>query len=117
YLFFETNTIEALAAELRKIPRLTKILGNEGFQPLSPTDVMTINHLTGDEHVFEVSTGHIVDDVITIAHGPLAGLEGCIKKIDRHKRTALIELTFCGRNIQTKVGLEIVKKVSTSKKP
>ncbi|MEG0072189.1 MAG: antiterminator LoaP [Raoultibacter sp.] len=110
YLFFKTNTIEALATELRKIPRFTKVLGNGSFQPLSSADLMLIDRLTGNERVLKISTGHIVDDVVTIERGPLVGFEGSIKKIDRHKRSALVELRFCGRTIQAKVGLEIVSK-------
>ncbi|MEG1425989.1 MAG: antiterminator LoaP [Raoultibacter sp.] len=117
YLFFETSEIDALAAELKKIPRFTKLLGSGEFQPLSPDDIMMIDHLTGKERVLTVSIGYIIDDVITVIDGPLAGFEGSIKKIDRHKRAALVDLTFCGRTIRAKVGLEIVKKASTAEKP
>ena len=38
------------------------------------------------------------------------GLEGCIKKIDRHKRTAWLEIEMMGRIVETRVGLEVVEK-------
>ena len=36
--------------------------------------------------------------------------EGLIKKIDRHKRRAYLELEMFGRKIETQVGLEVVAK-------
>ena len=45
-----------------------------------------------------------------IQTGPLKGNEGLIKKIDRHKRKAWLELNLLGRTVETQVGLEIVEK-------
>ena len=42
--------------------------------------------------------------------GPLQGKEGLIKKIDRHKRKAYLELPMFGRMQTVQVGLEIVAK-------
>lgn len=42
--------------------------------------------------------------------GSLIGCEGFIKKINRHRREAVIEVEFMGRLISVSVGLEIVKR-------
>jgi transcriptional antiterminator NusG len=41
----------------------------------------------------------------------MMGMEGCIEKIDRHKRIARIRVEMFGRTIEATVGLEIVEKV------
>ena len=42
--------------------------------------------------------------------GPLQGMEGAIRKIDRHKRIAVLSLDMFGRTVDMKVGLEIIEK-------
>lgn len=38
------------------------------------------------------------------------GMEGNIRRIDRHKRTAYLEIEMFGRIVEMKVGLEIIRK-------
>ena len=59
-----------------------------------------------------MSTGHIIGDEIIIASGPLAGTKGIIKKINRHKKEAEIEVDLMGNVTRARVGLEIVSKVT-----
>ena len=47
---------------------------------------------------------------IIVLKGPLVGREGWIRKINRRKRTAYLEIDMFGRTIQTKIGLGIVRK-------
>lgn len=63
-----------------------------------------------DDQIVEMSEGIIENDQIIITRGPLKGHEGLIKKIDRHKRRAYLELEMFGRKIETQVGLEVVAK-------
>ena len=57
-----------------------------------------------------VSEGVIEGDRIIVLKGPLVGHEGWIRKINRRKRTAYLEIDMFGRTIQTKIGLGIVRK-------
>ncbi len=41
------------------------------------------------------------------------GLEGAIRKIDRHKRKAWLEMEMFGRRQQIEIGLEIIKKIES----
>ncbi len=43
--------------------------------------------------------------------GPLQTLKGTIRKIDRHKRTAVVQMKMMGRLQDVTMGLEIVRKV------
>ena len=47
---------------------------------------------------------------IVILNGPLMNQTGLIKKLDRHKRLAYLEIEILGRVKTVKVGLEIVRK-------
>ena len=57
-----------------------------------------------------VSVGIIENSVTKILSGPLKGKEGLIRKIDRHKRKAWLEVEMFGRKQEIQVGLEIVAK-------
>lgn len=39
-------------------------------------------------------------------------MEGCIRKIDRHKRKARVSVEMFGRSVDMEVGLEIISKVT-----
>jgi transcriptional antiterminator NusG len=45
-----------------------------------------------------------------VTKGPLRGYEGLIANIDRHKRTAELEIQMFGRTKRVRIGLEIVRK-------
>lgn len=112
YIFVVTKKPDRLAYELRKVPAFTKLLGNNDvFIPLADQEVAFINAFTEPDHrVVEMSEGVIEGDTIVILNGPLMGQTGLIKKIDRHKRLAYLEIEILGRVKSVKVGLEIVRK-------
>lgn len=61
------------------------------------------------EYCIEMSKGVIEENFVHITDGPLKGLENRIKKVRASKMEAVVELTMFGSNIDTKVGLEIIK--------
>lgn len=48
-----------------------------------------------------------------ITDGPMIGRESQIKRIDRHKMIAIVEIELMGAKREMKLGLEIIKKIST----
>ena len=112
YLFFITDTVEKLYFELKKIPELTKILGDgTTFVSLEQDEVSLLKQMGGDEHIAYMSSGYIEGDKIIITEGPLKNLEGTIRKIDRHKRTAVVQIKMMGQLRDVVMGVEIVRKV------
>lgn len=112
YVFVVSEYPNELYLELKKIDDLTKMLGyteSEIF-PLYEDEVEFLKSFSNDEHVVELSCGIIENDVIQITSGPLKGKEGIIRKIDRHKRIARIEVELFGKVTQAKVGLEIISR-------
>lgn len=62
-------------------------------------------------HCIELSKGIIVGDRIHITDGPLIGCESMVKRVNRHKREAWIELEFMGEKRLLNVSLEILDKI------
>jgi transcriptional antiterminator NusG len=57
------------------------------------------------------SIGFIEGDMIRITSGALVGMESRIKRINRHKREALVEMEMMGAVREVRVMLEVVEKV------
>lgn len=112
YIFVVTDEPEKLAAQLRRIPAFTRILGNNDmFIPLNDQETAFISAFTDIDHrTVELSEGVIEGDAIRILKGPLMDQLGSIKRIDRHKRLAYLEIEILGRKKTIKLGLEIVAK-------
>ena len=78
--------------------------GDELF-PIHEEEEQLLRRLTGDTTNVAVSVGVIVGDKIIVKEGPLIGMEGMIKRIDRHKRMAVLEVELFNRVSEVKVGL------------
>lgn len=112
YVFLVSGRPEELFLQLKHVPGLTKLLGTGWeFVPLTEAEEEFLQRLGGDDTVVEMSTGVSENDRIIVKGGPLIGMEGYIKKIDRHKRIARLEVEMMGRVMEIQVGLEIVEKI------
>lgn len=111
YVFLVSEEKEKLFFELKRIIGLTKLLGiGETIVPLTAEEVDFLLSFGQKEQVVEMSEGIIENDCVIITKGPLKGNEGLIKKIDRHKRKAWMEIQMFGRTMEMQVGVEIVMK-------
>lgn len=113
YVIVKCLDPKALYVKLSFVPTLTKILGKEhsSFFPIYEEEVKFLNLLLNDKKEVEVSTGYIVNEKVIVTSGPLAGQEGIIKKIDRHKKMCVIEVNFFGNITSCSLGLEIINKI------
>lgn len=113
YMFLITDQVEKLYYELKQVPELTKILGDGScFIPLEDEEVSLMLQMGGKDHVVAMSFGYIVGEEMIITRGPLQNVKGIIRKIDRHKRTALIYTKILGHLQYVTMGLEIAEKIS-----
>jgi len=113
YLFVKTDeaNIRIFAESIKKVELFAVILSTDGvFTPVSDEEIYIIDCAYRNSGVLGSSIGMIEGDKITILSGPLIGMEGSIKKINRHKRTATIELFLFGRTSRINIGLEIISK-------
>jgi len=67
--------------------------------------------LCNDNHCIETSVGFAEGDRIYIEKGPLEGRESMIRKINRHKMEALIDLEIMGGLRRVAIGLEVLRKI------
>lgn len=112
YLFLITDQIEEIFLYLRKVPELTKVLGyGDDVVPISEKEEAFLTKISGGGNIVEMSYGIQVGDKIIVKEGILKGLESVIRKIDRHKRKALIEIEMLGEIRQVEIGLEITQKL------
>ncbi|WP_034442334.1 antiterminator LoaP [Butyrivibrio sp. AE2032] len=113
YMFVKTDEsrIGEFADRLKRSGVFTAILSTDvGFTPVNAKETYLIDSAYNNEGILGTSIGMIEGDTIKILSGPLMGLEGAIKMINRHKRTATIELNMFGRISRVNIGLEIISK-------
>lgn len=75
-----------------------------------PCEPPYLKKLCQKDNLVAMSKGVIKEGKPVITNGPLKGHEELIRRIDRHKRTAEIEIPLGTRKAQVTVGLEIYEK-------
>lgn len=104
--------LDKVAEALRRSPRFARLVGRAGaFTPLSDQEAAWICAFTqrGGRTV-EMSEGFVEGGRVVVTSGPLVGREALVRKVDRRRRTAEVELGICGRAVTVKVGLNLVKR-------
>ena len=111
YVFVVTDRLDELYQSLKTVIGLTKLIGTgQEIVPLTEEEKGFLLGFGGEEQVVKMSEGIIEGTKIIVTQGPLMGKEGYIRKVDRHKRKAWMELEMFGRVQEVEVGLEIVEK-------
>ncbi len=111
YVFLISENPDKLYQGLKQVIGLTKLLKTgEQIIALTEAEIAFLLKFGGREQLVKISTGIAEGDQIIILEGPLRGMEGHIKKIDRHRREAYLKFPMFGRMVDAKVGLEIIRK-------
>lgn len=111
YVFIISEKVDELYHQLKQILGLTKLIGTgQEIVPLTEEEQNFLMSFGGEKQIVSMSEGIIEGKQVRVLEGPLQGWEGMIRKIDRHKRKAWIEVELFGRMQQVQVGLEIVEK-------
>lgn len=111
YIFAITDRPEELYRELRRVPKLTKMLGREeqNFYPLSSEEEKFVQEIGDQKHRTSLSKIKIGEGKeIWVTEGPLKDYVGNVVKVDLHKREVVIRVKFMGRETELKVGVEMV---------
>lgn len=94
HVFAASRDAAALAEALGRLPFSASIAGGEGCGPVplaAGVQAWLASAFDG-AHVLRASEGRIEGGVLTVERGPLRGGERVVRKIDRHRRTAYVEL-------------------------
>ncbi len=111
YVFIATENLAAAVLKLKSIVGMTKLIGTgTEILPVKKEEEELLLRLGGEELVVDASEGFIVGTKVEVTEGPLKGFESHIRKIDRHRRKAWIEIEMFGIERLIEVGLEIVSK-------
>ena len=103
-IFLESEDPDTLEQELHdKCPDSRMIR-------LSSEQKGLLTQLLGEEKHMSLSKGHIRQGQTHVTQGPLQGKEDLIRKIDRHKRLARLEVPAGEGLLQMYGGLEILSK-------
>ncbi len=116
YVIAVTSRPEELALRMRKVPQFTLLLSmGETFVPLRKDECLWMEEFTEDgDRTVALSIAVKYGDSITVTDGPLKGREGIIKKINRHKCLAYLEVSIGGKRVTTTVGLAVLPKEECS---
>mgnify|MGYP001630409421 CR=1 FL=1 len=111
YVFLESKNEKKLTEELKEYKDIVRILGEDiNPIPVNLEEEVFLQELCQKGHHLSLSRGYIQNGHTYITEGPLNGKEKLIKKIDRHKRLAKLELPYAKQLPYMKVGLEIITK-------
>ena len=113
YVFIVTDYPEEIFLQLKNVPKLTKLLGdNQGnFIPLKDNEINFIQRWGGKDHVANISKVIIEKgNRVNILEGNLKDYEGEIIKVNLHKRIAVVRTTFMGSTTDVHMGIEILRK-------
>ncbi|GAV14727.1 antiterminator LoaP [Paenibacillus sp. chi10] len=138
YLLIHTKMTPTMYYELKKIPKYYRLLRNstfmldkvnrraqksmepflevghpdnncdDFFNEIDEGEIRQILQLINHENIIEYSNVIVEDSKVCVQSGPLYGLEGMIKKIDKRKRRAQITISFSGGERLIDVGIEIL---------
>jgi transcriptional antiterminator NusG len=115
YVFIITEQPQELFFELKNIPQMTKLLcdGDYFFIPLSKKEVDFVSKIGNgrNDHTVKISTVDFEEgDTVTYIEGDLECFEGQIKRFDKRKRQAVVEIEMFGRKTEVYLGFEFLKK-------
>ena len=78
--------------------------------PITKREQEILRELGGESYCIPMSRGVIRNGITCVVNGPLKGKEQWIKKIDRHKRLAILDPKLFSGMPLVKTGLEITEK-------
>jgi transcriptional antiterminator NusG len=113
YVFVDTDQIEEIAKKLNEINGFTRILrcGDE-IVPVSRQERKFLEGLMDDDHTVRYSLGIIIGKKVCITEGALKNRSGLIRKVDRHRRIAVLDVNFFGRPTPVEVGFGAFARVT-----
>lgn len=116
YFFIDTEQPAEVEERLKPLSRIMKpVCVGKDFIPIYPEEQKFLEEMMDRQHVIQKSTGDLIDGKFEIYAGPLqdSGKHGLIRKIDRHRRLASLEVQLLGEPRQVQVTLEVVRKINT----
>ena len=113
YFFADTGEIGKIVETVRGIPQFSRVLKSAGeVAPVTREEQAFLEDLMDEDHVVRHSEGFLVGDQVYIMDGPLRNWRGRIRKVDRHRRIAYLDVDLFGRMTPMEVGFSAVARVT-----
>ena len=110
YIFVETETIQNFVQSIKWLPGFNVILHTDDFYcPIYKHEEYILTKLLNDHDIIDISEGYMVGDKVFVTSGPLFGQEGHIKKVNRRKGIAILEMNLFNRTTEVCLGLELIR--------
>ncbi|MBR2555283.1 MAG: hypothetical protein IKE94_10515 [Aeriscardovia sp.] len=108
----ETDDIAAFVDTLPKsfFNTFMKVIGKNDqlYLSVKEEELTWIRKLCGDDLTVALSKGVKENGKIRFTSGPLVGMEGLVRKVDRHRRIVTLEIEMFGRVQHINLGAEIL---------
>lgn len=111
YVFVVSDEPGKLYQELKRVPKLTKILGREDsyFISLNEEEESLVRGIGDAKHKTSISKIKFIEGKkICVIDGPLKGYVGNVIKVNLHKREVVVKVNFMGRETELFMGIEMV---------
>ena len=116
-VFLQSSCPELLLKELEAARLGETLETDEGIRkeaggillPVKPEEMRRMQSLCGSAHHMGLSFGNLQEGNFRVMRGPLTGREGWIRKLDLHKRIAILNLKLSEEGREIWAGIEIGK--------
>ena len=109
YVFINTDMCIEYYYKLISIPRVIKILNNGTYYSrIENEEIAPILRLVNNGEIIDYSRIFIVNSRVLVKSGPLHGMEGIIRRVDKRKGRAQISLDLLGSPKLFDLGVEIL---------
>nr|MCR5625447.1 antiterminator LoaP [Lachnospiraceae bacterium] len=115
YLFIDMDeeNVTGMCDALKTLVKKTRFLKNtDTILPIYEDEQNYLMAIMNEDYCVSVSKGYIIGDKVCIISGGLKNFNGKIKKIDRHKRSAELDVFLYGHITRISVSLEIIQKIT-----
>lgn len=108
YIFIESNMPEKLEKMLIRIPNVvTPVRIGGGFYPIREDEEALLRQMMDENYCIRVSEGYLIDRQLIVETGPLKPIAQNVRKIDLHRRTAMVGIRLFDELREMRVGLRI----------
>lgn len=109
YVFVNIKMNDKYYYKLKDIPYVIKVLGDDyRYSKISEDEMGLILRLTEESEIIDYSKVYIKNSKVIVKAGPLRGMEGIIRKIDKRKNRATILINYMGELKRIDLGIELI---------
>ncbi len=95
---------------IKDIPGVIRILrDSDGPQEISENEIGVISRLTADNEIIDLSRVYVEGEKVVVVEGPLLGLDGSIRSIDKRKGRVKVIFNLMGEPREVELSVTLVQ--------